>query len=41
MQSPDSDEGSSCLSRRNMILGGASVVAAMRCYRMGKSMSLM
>src|SRR6476661_5457275 len=29
MQSPDSDdEGSSCLSRRNMILGGASVVAA-------------
>ena len=28
MQSPDSDEGSSCLSRRNMILGGAAVVAA-------------
>src|SRR5882724_7088846 len=27
--SPDSDEGSSCLSRRNMILGGAAVVAAM------------
>ena len=26
--SPDSDEGSSCLSRRNMILGGATVVAA-------------
>src|ERR1700733_3574301 len=26
--SPDSDEGSSCLSRRNMILGGAAVVAA-------------
>jgi hypothetical protein len=29
MQSPDSDdEGSSCLSRRNMILAGASVVVA-------------
>jgi hypothetical protein len=28
MQSPDPDEGSSCLSRRNMILGGAAVVAA-------------
>ena len=28
MQFPDSDEGSSCLSRRNMILGGASVAAA-------------
>jgi hypothetical protein len=27
--SPDSDEGSGCLSRRNMILGGAAVVAAM------------
>jgi acyl dehydratase len=27
--SPDSDEGSSCLSRRKMILGGAAVVAAM------------
>ncbi|MDT7817740.1 MAG: hypothetical protein QOJ42_7656 [Acidobacteriaceae bacterium] len=27
--SPDSDEGSSCLSRRNMILRGAAVVAAM------------
>jgi hypothetical protein len=27
--SPDSGEGSSCLSRRNMILGGAAVVAAM------------
>ena len=27
--SPDSDEGSSCLSRRNMILGSAAVVAAM------------
>jgi acyl dehydratase len=26
--SPDSDEGSSCLSRRKMILGGAAVVAA-------------
>ena len=26
--SPDSDEGSSCLSRRNMILGGVAVVAA-------------
>ena len=26
--SRDSDEGSSCLSRRNMILGGAAVVAA-------------
>jgi acyl dehydratase len=26
--SPDSDEGSNCLSRRNMILGGAAVVAA-------------
>jgi acyl dehydratase len=26
--SPHSDEGSSCLSRRNMILGGAAVVAA-------------
>ena len=26
--SPDSDEGLSCLSRRNMILGGAAVVAA-------------
>jgi hypothetical protein len=26
--SPNSDEGSSCLSRRNMILGGAAVVAA-------------
>jgi acyl dehydratase len=26
---PDSDEGSSCLSRRSMILGGAAVVAAM------------
>ena len=28
MQSSDSDDGSSCLSRRSMILGGASVVAA-------------
>ena len=28
MQSPDSDERLGCLSRRNMILGGASVVAA-------------
>jgi acyl dehydratase len=27
MQSPDSDDGSSCLTRRSMILGGASVVA--------------
>jgi acyl dehydratase len=27
-RSPDSDEGSRCLSRRNMILGGAAVVAA-------------
>jgi len=27
--SPDTDEGSSCLSRRNMILGAAAVVAAM------------
>ena len=27
MQSPDSDEGSSCLSRRNMICSGAAVVA--------------
>jgi hypothetical protein len=26
----ESDEGSSCLSRRNMILGGAAVVAAIR-----------
>ena len=26
---PDTDEGSSCLSRRNMILGAAAVVAAM------------
>ena len=26
--SPDSDEGSNCLSRRNMIFGGAAVVAA-------------
>lgn len=26
--SPDSDEGSACLSRRNVILGGAAVVAA-------------
>jgi hypothetical protein len=24
--SPDSDEGSSCLSRRNMILGAAALV---------------
>jgi hypothetical protein len=28
MQFPDSDGGSSCLSRRNMSLGGASIVAA-------------
>ena len=28
MQSPDSNERSSCLSRRNMILGGAAGVAA-------------
>jgi acyl dehydratase len=27
--SPDSDEGLSCISRRNVILGGAAVVAAM------------
>jgi hypothetical protein len=27
MQCPDSDEGSSCLSGRSMILAGASVVA--------------
>ena len=26
--SPDSDEGSSCLSRRNVILGAAAAVAA-------------
>ncbi len=26
--SPDSDEGPACLSRRNVILGGAAVVAA-------------
>ena len=26
--SPDADEGSSCLSRRDMILGGVAVVAA-------------
>ena len=41
MRSPDLDEGSSCVSRCNMIFGGASVVAAMRRYRLGKSMSLM
>jgi hypothetical protein len=28
MQSSDSDKGSNCLSHRNMILGGASVVVA-------------
>jgi len=31
--SPDSNEGSSCLSRRNMILRGAAVVAAISLPR--------
>jgi acyl dehydratase len=33
--SPDSDEGSSCLSRRNMILGGAAVAAAISLQKKG------
>src|ERR1700733_1916534 len=32
---PDSDEESSCLSRRNMILGGAAVVAAISLQKNG------
>jgi hypothetical protein len=35
--SPDSDEGSSCLSRRNMILGGATVVVAMSLPKNGSA----
>jgi len=31
--SSDSDEGSSCLSRRNMILGGATVIAAISQHK--------
>ena len=33
--SPDSDEESNCLSRRNMILGGAAVVAAISLPKKG------
>jgi hypothetical protein len=35
--SPDSDEGSSRLSRRNMILGGATVVVAMSLPKNGSA----
>jgi MaoC like domain len=35
--SPDSNQGSSCLSRRNMILGGAAVVAAISVPKNGSA----
>ena len=35
--SPDSNQGSSCLSRRNMILGGAAVVAAISLPKNGSA----
>ena len=39
--SPDSDKGSSCLSRRNMILGGAAVVAAISLPKNSLALTLL